>query len=915
MANEKEITRIKLRVKLDRPFHAFLNGKSWRKVWGYMQQKKIIYYLSIALGKLIQKKTKSHISEFDLYAVGQSHIDAAWLWTKLSTIRRVIITFQQVIDNFERYSFFTFSQTTPAYYNWVRRLRPKLFEKVKEYEKKGRWEIVGGMWVESDTNLPNGESLVRQRVQGQKFFLEYFGKIAKIAVLEDTFGMSAQLPQIYKKSGAEGFWTTKITWNDYSEFPFANFFWRALDGSDVFTHMYKFSIMMMIDLTMYKRTGRMVQKPGLMFDSSFSPEAIEEFREDFVHNTPLAIFYGFGDGGMGPLREEIDLMANLTRAKKLKFCNTEQFFKILRKKIGNNIPIWNDELYLELHRGCYTSQSEIKRLNRMGEVSLRNCEMLITVFSLFFKKFEYPYKKMDKLWQDLLFNQFHDILPGSSIQDVYYEQEKELQNVISQANKLSSFVLQHLILSYHNKKNSELDNSIVIVNTLPWIRDGLIKIDNKDLKIEKMLPFSFKIINVEEELNKSSNIDNELKLRNESKIILMENSNLQLTINKLTGRIISIIYKPLGKELIRKNNGLGVYVYQEKKTNWPAWEIYKNFTSNPVNIGKVKGIQILEDSESKKSIKVIYKFKKTSISHHIILTANSKQIDFKTDINVYDKYLLFKTRFPINLTTNELRGEIPYGYKIRKILPSTEYEKGKWEFPAQKYVDLSDEDFGVTIINNSRYGWSKNEKGVYLTLLHTPIRAHTPFFSHLDLVPKKERTEYVDFGFTSIEYALWLHEGDFIKSKAWQKGYEYNYPLLFEKYNKNMAKLKEFEINEKFKNLFQVELSVLSISNPNVILQVIKPPEITFLKKFDHSSFECDKDSKLLILRLFETSGIAQNDVEIEVNNILKINYAMETDLLERELKMEPLLIKDRRKLLLNFGKFEIKTIKLCISV
>ncbi|MGQ4876176.1 MAG: alpha-mannosidase [Promethearchaeia archaeon] len=927
MTLRKEDTRLKVRVKIDRAFHSFLDGKSWKKFWNCVHRKNIIFYTSIALGRIIQKKKKFKLSEFNLYAIGQSHIDAAWLWTKLSTIRRVIITFSQAVKHFEMYSFFTYSQTAPAYYDWVRRLRPQLFEKIKEYEKKGRWEIVGGMWVEPDANLPNGESLVRQRLYGQQFYLEHFGKFSKIAVLEDSFGMNAQLPQILRKSGAEAFWTTKITWNDYSEFPFANFFWRALDGSQIFVHMFKFNWMVLLDLSMYKRTGCLVKEPGLIFNSHNTREEIEALRTPYKPGTPLGIFYGFGDGGMGPLQEEIDLMVDVAKAKKLKFCNTEQFFNILRKKLGENIPIWDDELYLELHRGCYTSQANIKRLNRLCEVYLRNCEILLTIFTLYFKDFQYPYKSMDNMWKELLFNQFHDILPGSSIQDVYYEQERELEKVIEKANKYIKGVCNAILMTYLSKinKNNSSDDFAVIFNTLPWERNGIIEMDGKLIELSNIPSLCFKIINLKEifkeKLDKDNNnslkIKTDLKLKNKDKIIILENSKISVIIQKLTGRITSLIYKENNRELIRKGNGIEVKVYREKKTMWPAWEIYKNFTSYPVKKGMVKGIQIVEDTEFRKTVKLIYKFKNTRIDHYISLRANSDQIDFKTDIDVHDKFLLFKTRFPMDLDTNELRGEIPYGYKTRKIIPETEYEKGKWEFPAQKYVDISENNFGVTILNNSKYGWSKNEKGVYLTLLHTPPRPPTPFYSYLDLVPKEEREKYVDIGFHSAEYSLWIHKGGFHDAKPWKKGYEYNYPvIIYKKPKKKMQLIFDgIEIKDKFKNVFQKEFSIASVSEDSVILQVIKFPEKILLEKLNHEKFSIGKNSQILILRLFETSGIPQENVEISFNNTIKIIKAIETDLLERELDESDIVIKENRKLILNIGKFEIKTIKLEISI
>ncbi|MHA1294756.1 MAG: hypothetical protein ACTSQJ_19125, partial [Promethearchaeota archaeon] len=613
MTEKEQFKELKLKIKLDRMFHAFLDSKSWKRFWDFCQKHNINYYLHFALGKLFKKlkrKLKKYphkykLGDFNLYAIGQSHLDACWLWTKLSTIRRAIITFEQAVENFRRYSYFTFSQTSPQYYDWVKKLKPELFKKIQEYEKKGKWEIVGGMWIEPDTNLPNGESLVRQRLYGQLFYLENFGKIAKIECLEDSFGFNAQLPQILVKSGAEAFWTTKITWNDYTEFPFANFIWRGIDDSEIFTHLFLYNWPVLFDLSLYKRIGRRIKKPGLIFNSSCSMEQIQAQISENDYMKTLAIFYGFGDGGMGPLREEIDIFTNIARRRKadnsplIRFITTEKYFDLLRKESKDLLPIWNDELYLELHRGVYTTISNVKKLNRMCEINLRNCEMILSLFSLFFKNFNYP-KIMEVLWKDLLFNQFHDILPGSSIQDVYYEQEKEMYNIIYKTNKLISVAMQYILLSYLKKQNqiNEIKDYGIVLNTLPWVRDGSISINinkniKKNIQIKNMPPISYRIINIKNLLNskeKSSvKIESDLKLQNKLKIITIENSKLYLKINKLTGRIISLIYKETGRELIRKNNGIGIKVFKEKKFKYPAWEIYKNYTSYPVDIGIVKG--------------------------------------------------------------------------------------------------------------------------------------------------------------------------------------------------------------------------------------------------------------------------------------------------------------------------------------
>lgn len=553
MLKKSKKKKKKLKIGFDRVLDAYLISKPWRKWWGFCQSRSNInYYFISAIGRLLGKLDHYKTEEFNLYCIGHSHLDACWLWTKLSTIKRAIVTFQQNIEHFEKYPFYTFSQTSPQYYDWIRRLRPELFQKIKDYEKLGRWEIIGGMWVEPDLNLPNGESLVRQRLYGQLFYLEHFGKIAKIESLEDSFGFNAQLPQILVKSGAEVFWTIKITWNDLTEFPFANFLWRGIDGSEIFTHMYKCNWSVFTALSLYKRSGRKIKNPNLVFNSLSEKEYIESQLSDDRVKT-CGVFFGLGDGGMGPVQEEIELLRNLERGKHLKFSNFEQYFKILRRECGDVLPIWNDELYLENHRGVYTTQANIKKLNRLCEINLRNWEILSSLSDIILKNYSYPSQEIEKSWKILLFIQFHDILPGSSIQDVYYEQEKEMDNLIQKIKKSISTILQSiLLLSLKNLdliQNDDANNYAIIFNSLPWDRDGIIKTSNgsgKYLQIKKMPPLSFRIIDFkhidykDEELSQTRGNLNIIYQKEE---ISIENSLLFVKINKLSGKIVSIIFK------------------------------------------------------------------------------------------------------------------------------------------------------------------------------------------------------------------------------------------------------------------------------------------------------------------------------------------------------------------------------------
>ncbi|MGV9171172.1 MAG: alpha-mannosidase [Promethearchaeia archaeon] len=925
----KDKEELKLRRGYERFLDAMLHSKHWRKLWDYLQKKHFNYYLHIAylnLGKTIKG---INYNDFDIYAIGRSHLDAAWHWTKLSTVRRSIITVMQVVENFQKFPLFKFSQTTPQYYEWIRKLRPSLFSKIKTYEKKGRWALTGGMWVEPDTNLPSGESLVRQRLYGQLFYLEHFGKVAKIECLADTFGFNAQLPQILKKSGAEAFWSLKIMWNDYTEFPFANFLWRGIDGSEIFTQMY--NVKLLSNIKKYRRKARIPEREGLIFDSSSTLKEIEgHLTEDYIKK--CGTFFGKGDGGLGPLVEEISFMENLAKRRIVRFATVNEYFEDLKKECEEKpLPIWNDELYLEYHRGVYTSQANTKRLNRACEINLRNTEILLTILRLILEDFPYPEQKMVNYWKTLLFNQFHDILPGSSKQDIYYEQEQELEDVLQGSNQLIANSLQILLHKLRKLANQEIHKSKygIVVNTLPWTRSGVIELDSKimnaldlrqsELWIKEIPPLSFQLINIKKHLKDSlkEKKEQELTLEENSDIITIKNSHLSLIIQKRTGKLISVQAikenKQKKRELLRRENAIQLKVYEEKKGEYPAWNIYSKYTQLPLSIGPPKGISIVENSKSRKAVEISYRFQNTSIDHTVSLRAKANLINFKTEIDTQDPWLLFKVRFPFNMDTKYVKGEIPYGYLKRKILPETEMEKGKWEFPAQKYVDISDKKNGVTLVNNSKYGFSTNENGLYLTLLHTPLRPQNKVYSILDLVPEEERTDYVDLGFHSIEYGLWIHEGDFEASRAWQKGYEFNYPILFETPNREIRGV-SYTLKKEFKshllNKEDIGYSLLSISNPKIIVQVLKPPESTILERENIYSRE---KQDIFILRLFESSGKAQNDVKITFSENLLLKSAIEVDLLERTNEIDDyrLKIKNKRELLLNFNKFEIKTVRI----
>ncbi len=918
--DSKDKSKFKLKIQFDRVLDAFLYSKRWRKQWerGYTNLR---YYYLTAMGvKFFEKVFKYKFEDFNLYALGQSHLDACWKWTKLSTIRRTILTFDRAVKNIEKYPFFIFSQTSPQYYDWIKRLRPDLFKKVQELVNKGRFEICGGCWIEPDCNLPSGESLVRQRFYGQMFFLENFGKISEVASLEDTFGFSANLPQIFVKSGAKYFWTTKITWNRYTEFPFANFYWQGIDNTSIFTHCFVFNLPILWHLPRYKRLARRTSESGLVFNSTMKMDDIKSnLQDDYVQT--CGIFYGFGDGGMGPFEEEICLYSEFGRLGLLKFTTFENFFKILKKDCGDLIPIWNDEFYLELHRGCYTTQSYTKKLNRFSEINLRNSEILNTFFTLLSEGFEYPREKLESLWKDLLFNQFHDILPGSSIQDVYYEQEKELERIITETKKSIKKILEKIASAVKIEDSEKINDAYVVFNTLNWTRSGFVSIEeNKEIKelyIKNVPSLGFKQINLSDLRVKEEENSNGLSLEESEEKIVLENQELILTINRKTGKIISLKSKKFEKEFIRGKDGIGLHIYRDKPKEFPAWDIDRRYTINSLKLGGVKGIRIIEDKENRSiTVKFIYIYKKSKISQYIILRDQADFVEFRSEVDIRDKNLNIKLRIPFNLDTNHLYSEIPYGVLKRKIVPETEMEEGKWEFSSQKWITISDQKHGFTLVNDCKYGFNSNKKGLYISLLRTPHYPTDPFFSYIKLVPKKQRVKHTDLGKHVIRYGLKIYQGDWLQSEPWKFGYEFNYPLLITKirrktetsYRENESLTPESK--KIINNLLRRERGLIQVSRPNVILQTIKPHEHIPMGKLG-KKITSSEIREGLILRLYETAGL-ETECNIKCHEYGKIKKVIETDLLEmNQLNSKKIDIKGNQEFKLKFSPFEIKTLKI----
>jgi alpha-mannosidase len=385
------------------------------------------------------------------FATGHAHIDVAWLWPLAVTRQKAARTFSNAVRNLERYPLFHFSQSQPQLYEFIRQDQPHLFEQIQQQVKAGRWEVLGGMWLEADCNITGAESLARQFLLGRRYFEKYFGAGTESPVLwlPDAFGFCWSLPQLIREAGLKYFFTIKLSWNQTNRMPYDSFWWQGLDGSKVLAH---FSTTPSRGGEWKASTYNAEVDPGQVMDSW------RNFQQKELHPN-LLMAYGFGDGGGGPTREMIENLEELQHfpaVPQIRSTSVKGFFEAVEREDGTALPTWNNELYLELHRGTYTSQSRNKRANRKAEFALHDAEFLASAVLAVSPNWQYPQDELNQAWQLVCLNQFHDILPGSSIGPVYQESQAQYYKVQNIARK---FVKQPLMSSRPNLPKRELMKS------------------------------------------------------------------------------------------------------------------------------------------------------------------------------------------------------------------------------------------------------------------------------------------------------------------------------------------------------------------------------------------------------------------------------------------------------------------------
>ncbi|MBY5355167.1 alpha-mannosidase [Rhizobium leguminosarum] len=671
----------------------------------------------------------------ELLLTGHAHIDLAWLWPYRETRRKMRRTFNTALSLMERSDDFRFNQSTAHYYAQMEEEDPELLERIKKKVAEGKWETVGGMWVEPDTNMPTGESLARQVLYGQRYFEKTFGTRHTVCWLPDCFGFSGALPQILRQGGIDSFFTIKVNWSETNHIPSDLFWWKGLDGSRVLTHTFD---------------NPMQGYNGFVQADCYVP-TWKNFRGKTQHHTSLlAVGYGDGGGGVTPEMVEREVqLRDFPAIPQARWGTVKSYYEQAHRTAGEkNLPVWDGEIYLELHRATLTSQSGVKRKHRQAERALITAE---TIASLAHMLGADRPRSLEADWRVVLKNEFHDILPGSSIREVYQDAEQELGGVIEHAMAEQAMALQ--ALSAKLPKGGVGDVLVVVNPSLAprplsaTLSDGTV-VAAADL----VAPLSVAVFD-----KGSLKPAGGLKASPDR----LENDHLAVVIGK-DGAVASLIHKATGREAVDGSaNQLWVYP-ADKPRNWDAWDIDADYAEKAVRLDAPDGITLVEDGPHRAAIRVVYRYRNSSVTQTYVLTANARRLDIETTIDWHDRRTLLRTLNPVAAQARKATFECAFGIVERATHTNTSWEQAMFEAVAHRFVDISEPDFGVALLNNAKYGHSARGNVIGMSLVRGPIYPDP----------------LADEGEQSFTYALMPHQGAWHEGGVLDEAIDLNQPLV-----------------------------------------------------------------------------------------------------------------------------------------
>ncbi|MGO7161240.1 alpha-mannosidase [Rhizobium johnstonii] len=671
----------------------------------------------------------------ELLLTGHAHIDLAWLWPYRETRRKMRRTFNTALSLMERSDDFRFNQSTAHYYAQMEEEDPELLDRIKKKVADGKWETVGGMWVEPDTNMPTGESLARQVLYGQRYFEKTFGTRHTVCWLPDCFGFSGALPQILRQGGIDSFFTIKVNWSETNHIPSDLFWWKGLDGSRVLTHTFD---------------NPMQGYNGFVQPDCYVP-TWKNFRGKTQHDTSLlAVGYGDGGGGVTPEMVEREVqLRDFPAIPQARWGTVKSYYEQAHRTAGEkNLPVWDGEIYLELHRATLTSQSGVKRKHRQAERALITAE---TIASLAHMLGADRPRSLEADWRVVLKNEFHDILPGSSIREVYQDAEQELDGVIEHAKAEQAGGLQALSAKL---PKGGVGDALVVVNPslAPRPLSATLSDGTVIAAADFVAPLSVAVFN-----KGSLKPAGGLKAGPDR----LENDHLSVAIGK-DGAVASLVHKATGREAVDGSaNQLWVYP-ADKPRNWDAWDVDADYAEKAVRLNAPESITLVEDGPHRAAIRVVYRYRDSSVTQTYVLTANARRLDIETTIDWHDRRTLLRTLNPVAAQARKATFECAFGIVERATHTNTSWEQAMFEAVAHRFVDISEPDFGVALLNNAKYGHSARDNVIGMSLVRGPIYPDP----------------LADEGEQSFTYALMPHEGAWHEGGVLDEAIDLNQPLV-----------------------------------------------------------------------------------------------------------------------------------------
>lgn len=817
--------------------------------------------------KLVERvRPTAAFTQGKLHLVGQSHIDLAWLWPAKETVRKVSRTFSTMSTLLDTYPSFTYAQSQPQAYAYAKAYYPELYDRVKKHVETGRWELVGGMWVEPDLNIPSGESLVRQLLYGMQFYSEEFGRRPRIEWLPDTFGYCASLPQLLRKAGLDYFMTTKMNWNDTNAFPYDLFYWKGIDGTTILSYVCH-------GINEYTHPKEL----RVHWDS---------YKQKSEHPEQM-LLYGHGDGGGGVTRE---MLQYATRSEALPglpavtFSTAHDFFDGIAKA-EPKLPTWEGDMYLELHRGTYTTHARNKRWNRKAEMLYREAEIWGTLAALHGAQdgpaaLKQVSRSLEPGWKHLLFNQFHDIIPGTSIPEVY-EKSRDDYEQLRHIGETALNAALHALEQHIDTRGEGIP--VIVFNSLSWNRsETLLLQGDRDwsriavydaagqelpsdvwqdehgahalvVHMEGIPQMGYRTVWLRE---RAQDVPSQKPAFNGT----WETERYAAAWNE-RGELVSLYDKQAEREIIAAGQCANeLQLFHDMPLHWDAWDIDPRFEEQPAASAVLLSAEVALAGVVQDVIRMKWKLSESIVEQDIVFYHHQSRIDFSTKVSWHETHKLLKVSFPVDVLSSKATYEIPFGAIERATHSNTSWESAQYEVCGHRWADLSEGGYGVALMNDCKYGYDVKGNRLRLSLLRAP----------------KWPDSGADLGEHRFVYSLYPHEGDWRDGDVVKRGHELNQPA-----NVIIGKVHDGSLPPTG--------ALIETTSRHMVVDTIKPAE----------------SDDGIVVRTYEASGGRER---AQIAFAARMDAAHETNVLEEGASELPL---NDNTVTCVVKPYEVKTIKL----